>query len=673
VFCLEASSANAGNQKTGWNGGFDVVLGNPPWEQSELKEKEWFARRNPEIAAAEGKRRKDMIAGLRVSDPALWDAYVTALRDLDCENVLLRSTGRYPLCGVGRMNTYAVFAENDRNLLATRGRMGVIVPSGIATDNTTKDFFAALIEENRLVSLYDFENAVSMFQGVGHGRFKFCLLTVAGAPLTDSHSADFFFYAHYTDDLKEESRHFTLTAEEIGLINPNTRTCPIFRSKRDAEITKGIYRRVPVLINEMTHENHWQVTFKQGLFNMTSDSGLFRAVEQLEQDGWSLEGNIFHRDGERYLPLYEAKMMHQFTHRYGDYAMRPKGSEDTELPRIPTARLADPSYVVMPRYWVSEWDVIKSISQVPRALVKAVEAQSEDMVRAVLGPWLAGYALNHGNKQGGNELLIRLGGIWKSMPEALGDWLVAKNLESTYPLDEDDLDVLQGCQSLVEAAEKMLSKRVPEWLFVFRRITNATNERTVLAAVIPPYGAGDPLPIATVRSPRPELLLASMNTVAFDYTARQKIGGTHLDFHYAKQLPVLPPSAYTDEHRGFIAPRVLELIHTACDVAPFARDLSDDGPPFLWHEERRFLIRAELDALYFHLYGIGAEDASYILDTFPIVRRNDEKKYGEYRTKRVVLEIYEAMAAAERTGIPYQTRLDPPAADPRAAHSVRKP
>jgi hypothetical protein len=83
------------------------------------------------------------------------------------------------------------------------------------------------------------------------------------------------------------------------------------------------------------------------------------------------------------------------------------------------------------------------------------------------------------------------------------------------------------------------------------------------------------------------------------------------------------------------------------------------------------LIRCELDALYFQLYGISRDDASYILDSFPIVHRKDEQQYGEHRTKRVILEIYDAMAEAERAGIPYQTRLDPPPADPRVAHAPK--
>ena len=445
--------------------------------------------------------------------------------------------------------------------------MGVIVPSGIATDNTTRNFFASLVDSNTLVSLYDFENREGIFEGV-HRSYKFSLLTITGSPRPKGSAADFFCFAHSTADLADPDRHFTLTAEDIALINPNTRTCPIFRTKRDAEITKGIYRRVPVLVNETTGENPWGIKFST-MFHMSNDSHLFRTREQLEAEGFALQGNHFVRGGEEYVPLYEAKMMHQYTHRFGDYAMKPPGSQNTELPRIPPERLADPHYVVLPRYWVRRQD------------------------------------------------LPDLGGR--------------------------------------------------QWLLGFRNITNATNERTAIFAVLPPVGVGHSMPLLFAEENR-SLLLATLDSLPCDWILRQNIGGMNLTFFIVKQLAVLPPSLYTADHWAFITPRVLELTYTAWDLAGFARDLGYDGPPFRWDEGRRFLIRAEIDALYFHLYGIAREDVDYILDTFPIVRRKDEAAHGEYRTKRVILEIYDAMAEANRIGVPYQTRLDPPPADPRAAY-----
>jgi len=146
-------------------------------------------------------------------------------------------------------------------------------------------------------------------------------------------------------------------------------------------------------------------------------------------------------------------------------------------------------------------------------------------------------------------------------------------------------------------------------------------------------------------------------------------------FFYVQQFPVLAPRAYSDTTNRFVTQRVLELTYTAYDLTSFARDLGYDGPPFVWDDERRFIMRCELDALYFHLYGIERDDVDYIMETFPIVRRKDEAAYGEYRTKRTILEMYDEMAALGVHEDPdciarYVSRLDPPPGDIRAAHKV---
>jgi len=167
-------------------------------------------------------------------------------------------------------------------------------------------------------------------------------------------------------------------------------------------------------------------------------------------------------------------------------------------------------------------------------------------------------------------------------------------------------------------------------------------------------------------------LLASLNSMALDYVLRQKMGGTHLTFFILRQIAVPTPARYTTELLDVVVPRVVELSYTAWDLQPFARDCGYHGPPFRWDEERRFLLRCELDAAYFHLYSIERDDVDYIMGTFPIVKRKDEAAHGEYRTKRVILEIYDAMQRAMDSGEPYQTRLDPPPADPRVAHAAKE-
>jgi len=211
------------------------------------------------------------------------------------------------------------------------------------------------------------------------------------------------------------------------------------------------------------------------------------------------------------------------------------------------------------------------------------------------------------------------------------------------------------------------------------------------------------------------LVVSILNSTALDFTARVAVGGTDLSYFIIKQLPVLPPTVFQGKassghtHLTYVMPRVLELTYTAWDLEPFARDCGYDGPPFKWDEERRFFIRCELDAAFFHLYLPSTPDGdwkparkaegavvdetpeqlaelkkyfptprdavAYIMETFPIVKRKDEQKYGEYRTKRVILEIYDEMqrvmaenvvpvAAGKQPTTRYQTRLDPPPGPP---------
>ena len=338
----------------GWDGGFSCVLGNPPWERVKLQEKEFFAS-DPEIAGARtAASRKGLIKTLPERNPKLFDDFVAAKRQADGKSQFLRLSGRYPLCGRGDINTYSVFAEHGRSTMAATGRLGIIIPTGIATDSTTQYFFKNLVENASLVSLYDFENNRPLFDGV-HRSFKFCLLTVAGQEERIPR-AKFAFFQLHPDDLARKGSRFGLTPDEIRLLNPNTGTCPVFRRRRDAEITIDLYRCHPVLINEnLPHEdgNPWGLSFLR-MFDLSNDSHLFHAREDLESDGWTLHGNVFTKDTEKMLPLYEGKMIHLFDHRWATFA-------DEKIRDATDQEKADPSFVVLPRYWVAADVVIQRV------------------------------------------------------------------------------------------------------------------------------------------------------------------------------------------------------------------------------------------------------------------------------------------------------------------------
>jgi hypothetical protein len=624
--------------------GFDVVLGNPPWERIKLQEQEHWVdvvevRDAPNKAA-----REKVIQAWRSGDErqrarvALFDA---AKYRAEAESRFVRASGRFPLTAVGDVNTYALFAEHARDLLAPTGRAGIIVPTGIATDDTTKEFFGDINQRRQLASLYDFENRENMFPGVGHGVFKFSLITLG---ITDR-PTNFLFFATNVRHLQDKERAFTLSVDEISLLNPNTRTCPVFRTHADAELTKKIYRRVPVLLNEHTGQNLWHVSFMR-MLDMANDSDLFHTVS-----------------GEKLVPLYEAKMFWHYDHRFGDYSDYAEDAQSNALPKVPENRLQDPCYVTAPRYWVKQED-----------------------------------------------LEMRLSGVWER-----------------------------------------------EWLLAFRDITKVQNERTVVFNLLPKVGVGHTAPLMFINyisnASVAASFLATVNSLTFDYVARQKMGGTHLTYTIANQLPVLPPTAFSAEDIAFIVPRVLELVYTAWDMRPFAEDVwaelttddrppttdrrpmtgqgsatndrrpstaggereedlsglaaapqrhgqnptglaairaeilrrnaecnkdaprdlfpatpgvREDGsvdfsilnsqfsiPPFRWSDERRALIRAELDARIARLYGLTRDELRYILDpadvygpdfpgeTFRVLKEKETRQFGEYRTRRLVLEAWD--------------------------------
>ncbi len=248
-----------------------------------------------------------------------------------------------------------MFAEAASLGIAPHGRFGLVLPTGIATDATTAPFFSDLVRSARLASFLDFENEAFLLSRAVDHRVRFCLLTVTGRK-ERVREASFAFGTRYMEDLP--SRRFAMPPEEILLVNPNTGTLPVFRSRRDAEITLGIYRRVPVLIREGDPEgNPWGLSFMR-MFDMSNDSHLFRTQEQLAAEGWTLKGNVFEQDGQRYLPLYEAKMLHHFDHRLGTYEGQTEAQANMgTLPRVTPEQHDDPEFAPMPRYWVPEFDV----------------------------------------------------------------------------------------------------------------------------------------------------------------------------------------------------------------------------------------------------------------------------------------------------------------------------
>jgi hypothetical protein len=355
------------------------------------------------------------------------------------------------------------------------------------------------------------------------------------------------FRSRYFADTNNLQRHFNLSPQDIALINPNTLTCPVFRTTKDAELTKKIYQNIPVLENEKTGINPWNISF-MAMFHMANDSGLFQ-----------------NEAGKDLVPLYEAKMFHQFDHRYSTYENATQANLNAGiLPQIPDEIKQDPNCTVKSRYWVDKKEVENKLAE-----------------------------------------------KWKK-----------------------------------------------DWLLGFRDVTNSISERTAIFSLLPKVANANPAHILFIESINHKKvcgLIGNFNSLIFDFVARQKVGGTHLAFYILKQLPIIPPEKYTQKDIEYITPRVLELVYTSWDMQPFAQDMGYNGEPFIWNPNKRALIRAELDAYYAKLYQLTRDELRYILDpaevygaefpseTFRVLKNNEIKQFGEYRTQRLVLEAWDVI------------------------------
>jgi len=340
------------------NPGFDAVIGNPPWERFTLKNREFFDTFAPHIleapTAAESRR---LIEKLKTQNPPLYNRYIQAKDSTEKTMTYIRQCNHYPLTGKGDINTYAIFVELAHSIVSPTGRVGLLVPTGIATDKTNEDFFAKLVNSQTLSGLYDFENRKKIFPDVD-GRYKFSVLLFGGSK-NKSKSADFVFFAHVMDDLKDEKRHITLSANDFKLLNPNTRTCPVFRSKRDANLTKYIYKHVPILINETRKEggNPWGIDFLR-MFDQSSNAELFHTAEQLKADEFKRDGPIWRRRRQTFLPLYEAKMLQMFDHRAASVIVdESKWMRQGQTDQTSLVQHQNPEFTIEPRWWVNEDEV----------------------------------------------------------------------------------------------------------------------------------------------------------------------------------------------------------------------------------------------------------------------------------------------------------------------------
>ena len=606
-------------------GGFDAVIGNPPWDRMKMQEVEWFAERKPEIAAATtADARKKRVAALRAAQDPLTQEYDFAARKINAARAVARKNGQYPLLSGGDINLYALFVERALRLIRPDGIIGLLTPSGIYGDKNKSRFFRQIAESGRVAALFDFENRDSPrtadsdddesddddeenesggkhFENV-HSSFKFCVFACGGGGRVFD-KTESAFYLHDARGVHDEKRIVRFSPQDFTLVNPNTGNAPTSRSQRDADLMFAVYRRIPILQKD-GEAPIWPFIYSR-LIDMTNDSRLFRRAARLETDGfYPVDGNYYKRGDELFLPLFEGKMAQAFDHRAAEIEIDPTRIKRPGRPRKATAAESqNPRWTAKPAHWIAK------------------TARNAKMPRDAKLP------CDH-----------------KTAAEA-----------GVFPL---------------------------RYVLGFKHVSAPTNRRGMIAALLPFCAFGNSLPIllpAIPRlranekgAPRPSaenaekikaavadyalwapLLAANLNAFALDFVCRQKMQGQNLNLYILAQLPILPPAAYERKFGKKTAAEiardaVLRLTFVADDMRAFALDQNYDGAPFAWDDEERRHLRARLDALFFILYGIAARaDVESILDSFPIVRRADEQEFGKYRTREMILAYMNALEAGD--------------------------
>ena len=540
-------------------GGFDAVIGNPPWDRMKMQEVEWFAARAPEVAKqARAADRKEAIAKLRAAGVPLAAHYDRASARAEKAMERARRSGDYPLLSRGDINIYSLFVERAQMFLKPDGTSGMLVPSGIMSDKQSENFLKAVIPSGRLLFGIDFfnkRNDGSLFFPDVYYRYKFCVFVCARKRRGDG-IGRFAFFVRSMDDAARE-RLIAIDESMIQAISPTSFLVPVLRNETDFLLASKMAESAnSIRLRELG------VFHYCNLFHMAADSGLFATIDDLNGRGaYPNADGSWRRGDDAFARLFEGKMVQAFDHRaasigfYRDNIFRTGESENTTLDLY-----REPSFVAIPRFFVDAKD----------------------------NRWESNYA----------------------------------------------------------------------WALAIKDITSTTNTRSTIAALIPRAGAGHTLPILFERGGSTTIdsvfACANLNAFVVDFFARQKIHNNHLTLNIIEQLPLIKPAAYScplgkTVAEAIVRDHVLRLTYTACDMEPFARDMGFNEEPFEWDEDERRHLRARLDALYFHLYGLTDEtDIRYILSTFPIVERKDRATHdGVYLTAELIIWYFRALAAGD--------------------------
>lgn len=568
---------------TGREGGFDAVVGNPPWDVLEFEEVPWFADRDITISQeSSGAKRKARIAALKQQNSNPWRDFEIASDRLKAASRMARVSGLYKTLNRGKLNLFKLFVERAHALVKPRGMVGLLIPSGLASDQSSSAFFREISDDRRLRCIIDFFNKRydgSLFFPDVYYRFKFSTYVGGGKERTFQEPR-FGFFVRDVAEVVDPERVFPITADEIKRINPNSGTVPIFRSRRDKQITSGVYARLPVLTNRSgsTPVTSWQLRCVQ-MLNMTTDSKLFRNRSELEagEGAWPVGGNRFESADGEWVPLYEGKMVQAFDHRASDIVLAEanvfrsgQGADLTDNDH------RDPARQPTPRYWVKAsdtgWDAPTDWCLSLKDVTSVTNARTT--ITAIIPRFGAGHTLP--------VLFPTKGASARSYAEAAP--LLIANLNSVV------LDYF--------ARQKVHGNHLA-WYLIEQ------------LPIIPPAA------YARTFGSKTAAKIVHQAVLELTYTANDLAPFARDMDHVDAAGDVLPPFIWDEDRRLQLRAKVDALYFILYGVF----DPADAGQ--------------------------SRDDISYIYSTFPIVEREEKAKWGRYRSRDLCLAWINALIAGQ--------------------------
>ncbi len=557
--------------------GFDCILTNPPWEEIQLKEMEFFESQNDILNAKNQSERRKLIKELKSKNKKLHNQYVKAWRSKKKISHFLRNSGYYPLSSKGTGNTFALFTERVWRLISAAGYAGIITPTAIITNYHLSNLFQAFVENNSILNIFDFENKNKIFDIITD--FRFCLISLCGKEITQEIIPMTFYTLEpeeiqnpltiifsSKENLRENIRKLPddhilipLEKDDFKLFNPNTLTCPSFKIKKDADLLRHLYQQTSIFRLKKVNSkeiisNPWKFEFKRH-FDMSNDSELFLNYDMLKNTGARpVDADINNRiwidqEKKEYFPLYEGRMISFYNHRLNSMEFSEEGKKTkAKSVRTTLSEYINPYFYATPNYWIEK---------------RYIEERLPDYDKK----WFLGFrSINRATRTRTFIFsVIPYCGVGNSLPLIL-----------------------------------------------------VQNHNTEICG-----------------------LIANLSSIIIDYIIRQKISGPNLSFFFIEQVPIFPPNFYNENLLEEIKSRVIELVYTSYDLKDFAKDIGYEGKPFKWDMGRRAKLQSELDAIYAHLYNISREDLIYILETFPVLKKKELEKYNEYHTKLLILEAFD--------------------------------